>query len=195
MPSILFLNSYRKRNICHHFQENWSNFIFLPLYNLDINLRPLKPPNDGSMCRIWKIITFLEFLSQGEWSDIDLNNIQALLFFDPHDISKCSMMPKWHQFVPISRDVGESETVKTLQLYVTSWCSSVSTRLQTRNVRTFSDHSIRTYGLILWNLLDINVKRSKSIKYFKTQYKKHLICLDEVVFFFFESWSTLSNVC
>ena len=33
--------------------------------------------------RIWKIITFLEFLSQGQQSDILLNNIQALLIFDP----------------------------------------------------------------------------------------------------------------
>ena len=35
------------------------------------------------MCRIWKIVTFLEFLSQGGWSDIVLNKIQAFLIFDP----------------------------------------------------------------------------------------------------------------
>ena len=49
-------------------------------------------------------------------------------FSNPH-ISKCSIMPKWHQFVPMSWDVGGSETVKTLQLYATSRCTSVSTRL------------------------------------------------------------------
>ena len=35
------------------------------------------------MCRIWKIITFLEFLSQGQRSDILLSKIEALLIFDP----------------------------------------------------------------------------------------------------------------
>ena len=30
-------------------------------------------------------------------------------FSNPH-ISKCSMMPKWHQIVPMSGDVRESET-------------------------------------------------------------------------------------
>ena len=50
---------------------------------------------------------------------------------------------------------------------------------QTRNVRTFSDHSIRTYGPILWNSLGDNVKNSKSIKHFKDQYKNNLICLYE----------------
>ena len=48
---------------------------------------------------------------------------------------------------------------------------------QTRNARTFSDHSIRTYGLILWNSLDNNVRGSNSIKHFKNQYKIKLICL------------------
>ena len=44
-------------------------------------------------------------------------------------ISKCAMMPKWHQLIPISGDVEELETVKTLQLYATSRCTSVSTRI------------------------------------------------------------------
>ena len=33
---------------------------------------------------------------------------------------------------------------------------------QTRNARTFSDHSIRTYRPILWNSLDNNVRKSNS---------------------------------
>ena len=44
-------------------------------------------------------------------------------------ISKCSMMPAWHQLVPISGHVEESETARKLQLYVTSIKTSVSTRL------------------------------------------------------------------
>ena len=48
---------------------------------------------------------------------------------------------------------------------------------QTRNARTFSDHSIRTYGPILWNSLDNNVRKSNSIKHFKNQYKTKLMCL------------------
>ena len=44
-------------------------------------------------------------------------------------ISKCSMMPAWHQLVPISGHVEESETARKLQLYATSIKTSVSTRL------------------------------------------------------------------
>ena len=48
---------------------------------------------------------------------------------------------------------------------------------QTRNARSFSDHSIRTYGPLLWNSLNNNVRQSYSVKHFKNQYKKNLICL------------------
>ena len=43
-------------------------------------------------------------------------------------ISKCSMMQAWHQLVPMSGHVEESETAKKLQLYATSTKTSVSTR-------------------------------------------------------------------
>ena len=72
-----------RRTIRHHFQENRSNLIFWPLYNLNTNLWPFTTPNVRTTCRIWKIITFLEFLSQGRRSDILLNKFQALLIFDP----------------------------------------------------------------------------------------------------------------
>ena len=39
------------------------------------------------------------------------------------------MMPAWHQLVPISGHVEESETARKLQLYATSIKTSVSTRL------------------------------------------------------------------
>ena len=48
---------------------------------------------------------------------------------------------------------------------------------QTRNARTFPDHSIRIYGPILWNSLDNYVRKSNSIKHFKNQYKTKLMCL------------------
>ena len=118
------------------------------------------------MCRIWKMITCLEFLSQGEWFDIDLKKtFKHFLFFDPHYnpmgsfsnpyISKCSMMTKWHQLVPISGDVGESDKVKKLQLYAFSRCTSVSTWLylhvkcmahqcnMTLNVGTFNSRYVK----------------------------------------------------
>ena len=44
-------------------------------------------------------------------------------------ISKCSMIPTWHELVPISGHVKESETARKLQLYATSIKTSVSTRL------------------------------------------------------------------
>ena len=48
-------------------------------------------------------------------------------------ISKCSMIPGWHQLVPISGHVEESETARKLQLYATSIKTSVSTRLVCSN--------------------------------------------------------------
>ena len=43
----------------------------------------LKPHNFKSMCRISKIITFLESLRQAGWFDLFESDIQALLIFDP----------------------------------------------------------------------------------------------------------------
>ena len=40
------------------------------------------------------------------------------------------MIPAWHQLVPISGHVEESETARKLQLYATSIKTSVSTRLR-----------------------------------------------------------------
>ena len=48
---------------------------------------------------------------------------------------------------------------------------------QTRNARTFSDHSIRTYGPVHCNSLGNNVKKSNSIKHFKNHYNTKLMCL------------------
>ena len=81
------------------------------------------------MCRISKIITFLESLGQAGWFDLFESDIQALLIFDPLItlwvilmplISNCSMMPAWHQLVSMSGHVEESETARKLQLYETS---------------------------------------------------------------------------
>ena len=81
------------------------------------------------MCRISKIITFLESLRQAGWLDLFESDIQALLIFDPLItygvifmplISNCSMMPAWHQLVSMSGHVEESETARKLQLYATS---------------------------------------------------------------------------
>ena len=69
--------------ICCHFHENRCYFIFSTLYNLNIYLWPLKPHNFKSMCRISKIITFLESLRQAGWFDLFESDIQALLIFDP----------------------------------------------------------------------------------------------------------------
>ena len=72
-----------RRTICCHFHENRCYFIFSTLYNLNIYLWPLKPHNFKSMCRISKIITFLESLRQAGWFDLFESDIQALLIFDP----------------------------------------------------------------------------------------------------------------
>ena len=75
------------------------------------------------------MITYLEFLSQGGWSDILLQNSITFLIFDPHCnpmgsfsnpyIWKCSMTPEWHQLAPMSGHVEESRHSKKLELYAT----------------------------------------------------------------------------
>ena len=47
------------------------------------------------------------------------------------------MIPAWHQLVPISGHVEESETARKLQLYATSIKTSVSTRLIYSEILTF----------------------------------------------------------
>ena len=46
---------------------------------------------------------------------------------------------------------------------------------QTRNKKSFSDHSVRTQGPILWNSFNKNIKKSNSIKHFRNQYKNQLL--------------------
>ena len=74
------------------------------------------------MCRISKIITFLESLRQAGWFDLFESDIQALLIFDP-------LITLWGNFdAPylkllndsMSGHVEESETARKLQLYATS---------------------------------------------------------------------------
>ena len=45
----------------------------------------------------------------------------------------------------------------------------------TRNKKVFADKAIRTMGPILWNLLDKNIKKSKSTNHFRKLYKSSLI--------------------
>ena len=58
----------------------------------------------------------------------------------------------------------------------------------TRNARTFSDHSIRTLGPILWNSLDNNVRKSNSINTRKISTKQYY-CVS--IIRFLEQWSAL----
>ena len=45
----------------------------------------------------------------------------------------------------------------------------------TNNKKTFSDHTIRTRGPILWNSLPKSIKECKSVKHFRTLLKTQLI--------------------
>ena len=60
-------------------------------------------------------------------------------------------MPAWHQLVPISGHVEESETARKLQLYATSIKTSVSTRLKQGETRTSHEpipHPLRGHNLV-----------------------------------------------
>ena len=84
VQTILFPNTLSQtNNLVPFFHENRCYFIFSTLYNLNIYLWPLQPHNFKSMCRISKILTFLESLSQAGWFDLFESDIQALLIFDP----------------------------------------------------------------------------------------------------------------
>ena len=82
VQTILFLNTLSQTNNLLPFSRKLVLF-FSTLYNLNIYLWPLKPHNFKSMCRISKIITFLESLRQAGWFDIFESDIQALSIFDP----------------------------------------------------------------------------------------------------------------
>ena len=45
----------------------------------------------------------------------------------------------------------------------------------TNNKKSFSDHSIRTCGPILWNSLPTPIKDSKSVNHFRIQFKHTVI--------------------
>ena len=71
------------------------------------------------------MIAFLEFLSQGGWSDMLLNNNQALDFhpinnpmgiFSNPQYLKSSVMPGWFQLAPMSGYDEESGTAKKLKV-------------------------------------------------------------------------------
>ena len=83
VQTILFRNTLSQTNNLLPFSRKSVLFIFSTLYNLNIYLWPLKSHNFKSMCRISKIITFVESLRQAGWFDIFESDIQTLLIFDP----------------------------------------------------------------------------------------------------------------
>ena len=163
--------------ICHHFQENWSSLSFSPLYNLNTNLWPFTTPNVRTTWRIWKIITFLEFLSQGWRRDILLNKIQALLIFDP-------LITLWGHFeAPYFKMLNDAR-VASACLYVRT-CQRVR---NSKNIATIHDFHLPSsffclstrlvalfflFFLVGWFVLFLFwcVYFHKSFKYRKISYK------------------------
>ena len=83
VQTILFLNTLSQtKNLLPFSRKSVLLYFFNPV-QFDIYLWPLKPHNFKSMCRISKIITFLESLRQAGWFDVFESDIQALLIFDP----------------------------------------------------------------------------------------------------------------
>ena len=134
-----------RRTICCHFQENRCYLIFSTLYNLNIYLWPLKPHNFKSMCRISKIITFLESLRQAGWSDLFESDIQALFIFDP-------LITLWGNF--------DSPYLKLLNdASVASACFYVRTCRRVRNskkIATIRDFHLPGSFLCLSSRLQVN---------------------------------------
>ena len=107
------------------------NFFTHDMYNLNTNLWPFTTPNVRTTCRIWKIIAFLEFLSQGRRSEILLNKIQALLIFDP------LITPRGHFKAPYFKMLNDAR--------VASACLYVRTCQRARNSKNIA--TIRDFHL------------------------------------------------
>ena len=45
----------------------------------------------------------------------------------------------------------------------------------TRNKKVFPDQTVRTSGPLLWYSLNQNIKMSKTVKYFRNQFKNQVI--------------------
>ena len=105
---------------------------FLTLYNLNTNLWPFTTPNVRTTRRIWKIITFLEFLSQGRRSDIFLNKIEALLIFDP-------LITQWGHFKASYFKMLNDARVASACLYVRT-CQRVRNSKNIGTIRDFQLH-------------------------------------------------------
>ena len=118
-----------RRTICCHFHENQCYFIFSTLYNLNIYLWPLKPHNFKSMCRISKIITFLESLRQAGWFDLFESDIQALLIFDPH-------ITLWGNFDALYLKLFNDASVASACFYVRT-CRRVRNSKKIATIRDF----------------------------------------------------------
>ena len=121
-----------------------------------------------------------------------LKNIQALLIFDPlypygtifkPYISKCSIMPEWHQLSPRSGHVEESETMKQLQLYPTSRSTSSSTRLPHRNYLSCNKMQSSTlYSILDWihyysRIVRLMLMRNAMLKIGKWMIRPMVSCL------------------
>ena len=83
VQTILFLNTLSQTNNLLPFSRKSVLLYFFNPVQFEYLPLPLKPHNFKSMCRISKIITFLESLRQADWFDLFESDIQALLIFDP----------------------------------------------------------------------------------------------------------------
>ena len=139
------------------------------MYNLNINLWPFTTPNVRTTCRIWKIITFLEFLSEGRRSDILLHKIEALLIFDP-------LITLWCHFkAPYFKMLNDAR-VALACLYVRT-CQRVR---NSKNIATVRDFHLPSSFFCLSTRLQGNT--STKISYLQipkiSEYKilKRLLC-------------------
>ena len=75
-------------------------------------------------------------------------------------------MPAWHQLVPISGHVEESETARKLQLYATSIKTSVSTRLYSNYILNLPSglNNVELAGPATMSLKDIAMECRANLK-------------------------------
>ena len=152
VQTILFLNTLSQTNNLLPFsRKSVLVYFFNPVQFEYIYLWPSKPHNFKSMCRISKIITFLESLRQAGWFDVFESDIQALLIFDP-------LITLWGNFdAPYLKLLNDAR--------VASACFYVRTCRRVRNSKKIA--TIRDFhlpGSFLCLSTRLNIKQQRQVR-------------------------------
>ena len=129
MQTILFLNTLSQTNNLLPFSRKSVLLYFFNPVQFEYLPLTFKANNFKSMCRILKIITFLESLRQAGWFDLFESDIQALLIFDP-------LITLWGNFDALYLKLLNDASVASACFYVRT-CRRVRNSKKIETIRDF----------------------------------------------------------